>query len=177
MLDDLFVPTPPAGATTKQIANAEFVTNAIATSIANLLMTTGVWTPAFTFDTPGNLAVVYGNQEGDYTKINNLVFLRLRLIFTATFTSASGLANITGFPVVPLASPSYAPGSGQITNLSGGWVWPAGNTMVMLGVRGAGTSLLLQSNGSGGVQSNWSTANLTNGSSHTLVAAVVYISA
>ncbi len=42
MLDDIFVPTASPGATTKQIANAEFVGSAIGSAIASALATSQV---------------------------------------------------------------------------------------------------------------------------------------
>jgi hypothetical protein len=59
----------------------------------------GSWTPVLTFSTPGNLSVVYSAQVGAYTKIGNLVFVRLNLqTSTFTHTTASGNLLITGLP-------------------------------------------------------------------------------
>lgn len=59
----------------------------------------GTWTPVITFATPGDLAVTYSVQDGQYTRIGNLVTVRAN-IQTATFThtTASGALRVTGLP-------------------------------------------------------------------------------
>lgn len=59
----------------------------------------GTWTPAITFATAGDLAVVYSVQVANYTKIGKLVVASLN-ITTSTFThtTASGVLQITGLP-------------------------------------------------------------------------------
>jgi len=59
----------------------------------------GTWTPSFTFQTPGDLAVTYGVQLGTYTKIGNVVVATCRIQTSAfTYTTASGAALINGLP-------------------------------------------------------------------------------
>lgn len=62
----------------------------------------GVWTPALTFDTPGDLNVAYSVQQGSYTKIGHLVRIDF-FIMTSTFshTTAAGTCHITGIPFMP----------------------------------------------------------------------------
>ena len=65
----------------------------------------GVWTPALTFDTPGNLSVAYNILQGSYTKIGNIV--RADFFYnTATFThtTAAGAARLTGLPFAACAT-------------------------------------------------------------------------
>lgn len=59
----------------------------------------GTFTPAFTYATPGTLAVTFSTQFGRYTKIGNMVYIRIDLRF-ATFTkgTASGTPLISGLP-------------------------------------------------------------------------------
>lgn len=72
-----------------------------ASSDANVLddYEEGTWTPVITFATPGNLAVTYTTQGGDYTKIGRQVCLTTNIV-TATFThtTASSEVRITGLP-------------------------------------------------------------------------------
>lgn len=56
------------------------------------------WTPVFDFDTPGDLAVNYTTQQGDYFKdpTTGITILRYTVQFTPTFTSAGGAAYLNG---------------------------------------------------------------------------------
>lgn len=59
----------------------------------------GTWTPALTFQTPGNLSVTYSAQVGSYTRIGNRVIAQCFLTTSAfTHTTASGYLKITGVP-------------------------------------------------------------------------------
>jgi hypothetical protein len=61
----------------------------------------GIWTPAFTFVTPGSSSFVYGTQTGHYIKIGNCVTLQFALTVTsATVGTGSGFLSITGQPFV-----------------------------------------------------------------------------
>lgn len=62
------------------------------------------WTPAFTFDTVGNLSVAYATQSGRYVRIGDLVFYNFVLTFTPTFTTSSSFARITGLGVTVAAT-------------------------------------------------------------------------
>lgn len=65
----------------------------------------GTWTPAITFNVPGNLAVTYTSRVGIYTKIGQLITIGCT-IFTATFThtTASGALFVSGLPFAANAS-------------------------------------------------------------------------
>ncbi len=57
----------------------------------------GSWTPALTFDTPGDLSVSYTTQLGYYTRVGRLVTATFDIVTLAfTHTSASGNLNVTG---------------------------------------------------------------------------------
>ena len=59
----------------------------------------GIWTPAITFSTPGDLSVTYTFQKGSYTKIGDTVTVLFRLTTTTfTHTTAAGALRITGLP-------------------------------------------------------------------------------
>ena len=60
------------------------------------------WTPAFTFDTPGDLFVSYGAQEGYYFRIGGLIICFMGLTIAGfTHSTASGSLRITGLPFKP----------------------------------------------------------------------------
>jgi hypothetical protein len=82
----------------------------------------GTFTPVLTCETPGNLAIAFGQQNGYYTKIGNRVFVTL-FVSTNTFThtTASGNARITGLPYTA---------SSATQNVSIGTMYFAGITKV-----------------------------------------------
>lgn len=98
MISDLFVPTPPAGATTKQIANADFV----ATAFTNA----GIPSPAVVWSSytatltagAGSLTSV-GTSAGRFTQIGKTVFCSIDVAITTNGTGSSFL--IVTLPVVP----------------------------------------------------------------------------
>lgn len=67
----------------------------------------GTWTPAITFDTPGNVAVTYTTQTGYYTKIGRLVTATY-IVQTSSFThtTAAGTLFLTGLPYASSADKS-----------------------------------------------------------------------
>jgi hypothetical protein len=70
----------------------------------------GTWTPAFTFATPGTLALTYNLQSGSYTKIGRLVTVIFRVSFAAGGIikgTASGNLSITGLPFTVGSSNVY----------------------------------------------------------------------
>jgi hypothetical protein len=80
-----------------------FPATQVASSDANTLddYEEGTWTPAFTFATPGTLALTYNLQSGSYTKIGRLVTVIFRVSFAAAGIikgTASGNLSITGLP-------------------------------------------------------------------------------
>ncbi len=119
----------------------------------------GTFVPVFTFATVGNLSVVYSTQVGFYRKIGNLVFYRIGLIFTPTFTSSSGNANITGLPYTSLSTAGSGV-SGIVSNHAN-VTYPAGTTCITT-ANSVNTSLLIvNGNGSGVTATPLTTANFT----------------
>lgn len=84
------------------IDNLKFIND---TSLANSdtsvidYFSESTWTPAVTFTTPGDLAIVLSVAKGKYLRIKNTVTITFH-IFTSTFThtTASGNLRITGLP-------------------------------------------------------------------------------
>jgi hypothetical protein len=87
-----------AGTDQEKMATPLGVAEAITKRAGITGVETGTWTPAFTFETPGNLSVAYTTQSGYYTRIGDLVYIAARLVFTPTYTTASGFANVANFP-------------------------------------------------------------------------------
>ena len=63
----------------------------------------GTWTPTIGVTTPGNLSINYATQVGRYTRIGNVCSIECRLVFTPTYTTASGDIRIEGLPFASLA--------------------------------------------------------------------------
>lgn len=62
---------------------------------------TSLWTPVLKFG-GGVVGITYGTQTGRYTRIGNMVFVRLRIVLTSK-GSSTGTATITGLPFTPSA--------------------------------------------------------------------------
>lgn len=59
----------------------------------------GLWTPAITFTTPGDLSVTYSAQNGSYVKVGGLVMASFNIVTSSfTHTTASGSFTLTGIP-------------------------------------------------------------------------------
>jgi hypothetical protein len=105
----------------------------------------GTWTPVFSFATPGNLAVTYGNQLGIYTKIGREVTFVIDVNMSAfTHSTASGVARVTGLPFT----------SATLNQTSrGGLLWQgvtkASYTDLCMSVAQTGTAILFRLCGSG----------------------------
>lgn len=131
----------------------------------------GTWTPVFTFNTPGDLALSSVTANATYTKIGRLVSLICDYTFTPTFTTASGQAKITG---IPFANSAQVTTSSVMTN--GNTVtYPAGTTTI-LGQLPASTitNIFLYGAGSGVALAAVNATNFTSGSPVTLHFEVTY---
>lgn len=133
--------TPTLGAATATSIN--FGGSTLSTYVA-----TTSWTPTFTFATAGNLSVAYGGQTGTYVQIGSILFFNFILTFTPTYTTASGSARITGFPVTSSGTSFFT-----ILNASS-FAYPGTNTY-LVGTLNGGTSLAtilsIGTNSAGGV--------------------------
>jgi hypothetical protein len=68
----------------------------------------GTWTPALTFETPGDLAITYAAQRGSYTRIGDMVICEFAIVTSLfTHTTASGQVSITGLPFAGVSISGY----------------------------------------------------------------------
>ena len=120
----------------------------------------GIWTPAFTFATPGDVAITYGVQIGTYTKVGRMITVAFRITTSAfTWTTASGALQITGIPFA----------SRTLTNMR--WHNPCsfnGITKVLytqfqLQLNSASSTIVANMSGSGQSQSGVSAADVPTG--------------
>lgn len=106
----------------------------------------GTWTVVLTFVTPGNLALTYTTQSGEYTKVGNRVMCTYDVV-TATFThtTASGNLQLTGLPFT-IAARSFGTANFQgITKASYTAFSPrftAGDVLLTVAAAGSGVPAL-----------------------------------
>lgn len=68
----------------------------------------GDWTPAFSFDTPGDLSITYTLQTGRYVRLGPLVIAFFHLNMSVfTHTTAAGGAKITGLTYPSVITSGY----------------------------------------------------------------------
>lgn len=67
------------------------------TNVLSAFVDTTSWTPAFTFS-GGDTGVTYSTQSGTYVRIEDLVFIQMRVTLTSK-GSDTGTASITGLPL------------------------------------------------------------------------------
>lgn len=116
----------------------------------------GTWTPVLTFDTPGNLNVVYSTQTGEYTKIGRLVTVICAVeTSTWTHTTASGNLRVTGLP--------FTPGGASRGAIAWQGVTKANYTDATIVVASALAYALVQVYGSGQNRATLSTGDMPTG--------------
>lgn len=129
---------------------------------------TGSFTPTFTFATVGDLSVSYNQQVGQYWTAGAMVFIKYRIQWTPTFTTASGNAEFGGLPFsVASGLGAGANGFVAIVQSSGNWALPASRTFVAGAVAG-GTAFNVFGHGSGVPNSALDTGEFPSGSQYTI---------
>lgn len=128
------------------------------------------WTPTITFDTPGNLNVVYATQIGTWARGGGYVFARMVIVTsTFTFTTASGGLRIGGLPL---------PNSNAQECAGGGLLWSgitkAGYTHMTPMVAGASSSAYINGSGSGQAVATISAADTPSGGTLRLNGTFIY---
>lgn len=126
-------------------------------------------TPTFTFSTPGDLSVTYSTQSGNQWRIGNMFFLNYVIVFTPTWTTASGTARFAGLPVTPGYTFYMIVG-----NKSSTITFPASCTQIVAVPTVGQTYATLAAFGSTTAQTALTTANFTSGVSHTLAFSGAY---
>lgn len=120
--------------------------NAGGTALTTMPFSIGVWTPAFTFATPGNLAVTYSLQIGQYVRVGPLVLLSWRVTTsTFTYTTSAGDLILNGQPFTTYGTDaSYAtgPSYGNYTKVGYGQIMAVMNlgTGIRFGATGTGVA-------------------------------------
>jgi hypothetical protein len=121
---------------------------ALATALDGHDIESGVWTPTFTFGTPGDLSVEYHAQVGTYLRIGNAVYVAFDLAFTPTFATASGNMGIGG---LPFEIDELVTGSAVFSTVNSSTVptFPSGTTMTYLVFSASNQLARVDASGSG----------------------------
>ncbi len=122
------------------------------------------WTPVFTFATPGDLSLSATSTTAWYQRVGDVVTVTCDYTFTATFTTASGLAIVGGLPIAAYSSQ----GTIRIAAAFGNNViYPAGTTSLFANMASSSSNITFS--GSGSVAgSALSSTNFTTATSNTL---------
>jgi len=100
----------------------------------------GTWTPTLTTATPGDLSVAYAQRIGSYIQIGKLVIVWLNVATsTFTWTTASGILQITGLPFTSSSAINF---TGGMADTSG--IVSVPNTYSDFGINVPTNSALLQ---------------------------------
>jgi hypothetical protein len=135
----------------------------------------GTWTPAWDFETTGNLSVTYtGSTSGNYVKANGTCTVNFQ-IFTSAFThtTASGDLQISGFPFISGAS--GVQGTFGLNVLNGAnWSSPAGTDWIVGYMNPSDSTAELRAMQTGGNQTTFTTTHVPTGSTKNCAMGGVY---
>jgi hypothetical protein len=129
----------------------------------------GTWTPAFSFATPGDLAVTYSSQTGNYRIVGKLCIATFTLEFTPTYTTSSGTARVTG---LPLSTGNYLTTPASVDRFSG-FTLTAGFDNMWLRKNTSQTYVELYSMGRSG-SASMGTSEVVSGSAKILNGTIIY---
>lgn len=130
----------------------------------------GTYTPTFTFATAGDLSVSYAAQTGFYRRVGTMVYVVTTLVFTPTFTTASGQARLGALPFTSANINHGVICAQKSSNVT----FPASCTQVF-GYTANTTYFTLRAYGTSTAQTDLTTSNFTSGASHTLVVSGMYL--
>jgi len=140
--------------------------------IGRAALRTGTWTPVLTFVTPGDLAVTYTTQWGEWVLDAGIVRLKFQIqTNTFTWTTSSGNARITGIPFTA-KTVSSATWAGFLSNFQG--ITKANFTQFCLNIASGGTVITLQASGSAQIAGGVAAADLPSGSTKLLTGFIEY---
>ncbi len=138
-------------------------------STLSTYLAAGSSTPTFTFATPGDLSVTYSVQSCNYYQIGGLVFYNYILVFTPTFTTASGVARFSVLPATTSVT-SYS----VVGNKSANITYPVGCTQIAAAPQSGTNYFQLVGFGTATAQTALTTANFVSTQAHTIGVSGVY---
>ena len=150
-----------------------FVERATAASArSDIGITEGTWTPVITFATPGDLNVVYSNQQGRYIKVGKQVTVSCIVNTTTfTYTTASGELRVTGLPFASVTAANF-----QWTAATefGGITLGGGHTLIHANLQDNVSYIRFVASGSGLARAVLNTGSAPSGTQQTYVFNLTY---
>ena len=133
----------------------------------------GTWTPALTFETAGDLSVVYAAERiGTYSKIGDLVIAQFSVQCTTfTHTTASGNLQMTGLPFASVRNTTDFSGVG-LNSFQG--ITKANYTQIGATTLNGGSYIFFSICGSGQGALNVAAADMPSGTLKLLRGTVIY---
>jgi hypothetical protein len=133
----------------------------------------GTWTPALTFETAGDLSVVYAAERiGTYRKIGDLVIAQFSVqCSTFTHTTASGNLQMTGLPFASVRNSSDFSGVG-LNSFQG--ITKANYTQIGATTLNGASYIFFSICGSGQAAENVAAADMPSGTLKLLRGTVIY---
>ena len=132
----------------------------------------GVWTPVLTFVTPGDLAVAYSTQIGEWYLENGVLRAFFAVVAsTFTHTTASGAFRVSGLPYAAKTSTGMI-WSGSLSRMQG--VTKVGYTHFGPNVVSAASDIPIIGSGSAEALAALGVADLPTGTAKTFIGAVTY---
>lgn len=119
--------------------------------------------PVFTFETPGDLSVSYASRLARYYRQGEVIHFEMFLTFTPTYTTASGVAKITGLPYVNGSSQAAAIPIGMAISIP----FDSADSHLFLQIDAASDEAQLRRMGTGAA-ADITSATLTSGTEYTI---------
>lgn len=146
---------------------------------ANPIVSRGLYeitqfTPAISFDTPGDLSVDYSIQSAQYSRFNQFIHFKLFLSFTPTFSTASGTFMITGLPEQGGAELSSLHDFVNVGQLGANFSWPATSEGYVIGRVGRNDDFITLRSIDEGGEVVWDDTNLSSGLVHIIQISGIY---
>lgn len=174
--DRVGIGTAPDATALLKLGALEGLLRATAGVVDPITYMEGEFTPTMTFSTPGDLSVVYTVQNGRYRRIDDLVFIFMRLDCTPTYASASGSLFIEGLPFTVVDNAD----GGQVMEIdivTSSVTWPAGGTDLTVSPANNATRMVILSTGSGAVRGVFGTAQYPSGAARNIRISGCYLAA
>lgn len=124
-----------------------------------------LFTPTFTFATPGDQSIAYAFQSGAYTRIGHVVNFSISIRWTATYTTASGRAEFLGLPSTPDTSFTYV---WNVFDPTDALTFPTGTTFITARQASSQAGAVIAGMGSGVTPVDFSTTNFASGVQYTI---------
>ena len=134
----------------------------------------GSFTPTISFATPGNLSVSYEAQYGTYIITGNTITIAIKLIFTPTYTTASGEIIIAGLPQP--SNPATGNISQNIIIVAGvGITYPTGISYPVAQINPGVATMNIQGYGTSSAGAYFTTTNFPTATPAVLEVSMTYI--